>query len=765
MKKIELLAPAGNYEAFLAAVNNGADAIYIGGKNFGARSYANNFSNNEILELIQYAHIRDVKVHVVINTIIFDSQWPELVRFLDFLNQSDVDALIVQDLGVLMYLKENYPWLTVHASTQMNIHTSLQAQAAKDLGVKRIVLAREVSLPLARQIKEDSGLEIEVFGHGALCISYSGNCLMSSLIGKRSGNRGRCAQPCRLPYRINDSDKEQYYLSTKDLFTLDKVGLLIEAGVDSIKLEGRMKRAEYVAQIVRSYRKAIDAYYAHTKISLDKETRNLEEAFNREFTKGFLFGEENEQITNITSPNHLGVKIGQVINNSKGAVGIKLTESLDLNDSIRIVGKNTFGFTVSKMLVSTQETTSAKAGEVVTLYNDNNATKGDLVYRTKSAKQLADLTDSISQNFKKVLIEGFLFLEKNYLVLRVLDGKNIIEVKSNIEVEKATSENLTNARVVEQIKKTQDTPYVFKEINLNLPFVIFLPIKEINDLRRRALDELSQIRSKWHFIREKLNETTDNVKYWPSEEFLLKAKVRTRAQLDKIIEVGYKHIYLSDFDLLKEYERKYPEINFYHYMDRINPIHQYSAQHKVISDIGNITCFKDGTSSVYLNVANSYAVYYLIKKGVKSIGLSPEISKKQILELVNEFKKRYNFTPNLELNCYGYQEVMLLQHDFLKKAQINREDNYLTDRKGYQFKILREDNFLKILNSQRLHLIDYLDEIKELGINSVYLDFTTEDPSEVEMISRMYLKANLNQPDAKTNLNNASFGHFRDGVL
>lgn len=765
MKKIELLAPAGSYEAFLAAANNGADAIYIAGKNFGARSYANNFTDNEILELIKYAHIRDVKVYVVINTIVFDNEWPELVSFLDFLYTSDVDALIVQDLGVLLYIKENYPSFIIHASTQMNIHISLQAQALKDFGVKRIVLAREVDLSSAKQIKEDSDLEIEVFGHGALCVSYSGNCLMSSLIGKRSGNRGRCAQPCRLPYQINDNNEEQYYLSTKDLFTLDKIDMLIKEGVDSIKIEGRMKRPEYVAQVVRTYRKAIDAYYLNESISLANESRALEEVFNREFTKGFLFNEENDNITNITSPNHKGKKIGRVIGNSKETIDIKLDESLSINDSIRIVGKNTFGFTISKMLVDNQDANMAQKGQVVRVYNDNSSSRGDLIYRTKSARQIEDLAESISQNYKKIPLTALLFLKEDYLVLRVSDKKNTINVKSQVKVQKATSINLTNTRLVEQINKTQDTPFIFTEINLDLPYVIFLPIKEINDLRRRALDELSEKRSKWHNVKQQIKQNNTNISTESSIEFLLKAKVRTQAQLDKVIEVGYKHIYLSDFNLLKEYEKKYPDIIFYHYMDRINPVAHYKAEHKVISDIGNINLFKTGTSSIYLNIVNSYAVYYLISKGVKTIGLSPEISKIEIKDLISDFKTRYQFTPNLELNCYGYQEVMLIRHDFLSKAGIAAEDNYLTDRKGFKFRILKEVNYLKILNSQRLHLIDYLDEIKELGINSIYLDFTIEDPAEVEDIARMYLNAYLNKQYTKTSLSNASFGHFREGVL
>ncbi len=763
MKKIELLAPAGTKEAFYAAVNNGADAVYIGGKNFGARAYAQNFTNEEICELITYAHVRGVKVYVTINTIVFDSEWDELTSFLDFLYQTDVDALIVQDLGVMEYISKHYPSFTIHASTQVNVHSVNQAKTLQYFNVKRIVLAREVNLPLAKSIKDQTNLEIEVFAHGALCICYSGNCLMSSFIGKRSGNRGKCAQACRLPYKLGNNPSEKHYLSTKDLITLEYLDKIIESGIDSLKIEGRMKSPEYVAITTNIYRQAIDSFYDGKSFDINQAILELQTAFNRQFTKGYLLDENNYSITNIESPNHQGILIGQVIGSKGEYLKIKLTYPLNIGDSIRIVGKESFGFTITKMKDLSFQDIKNASKECFILSN-HIVNNGALVYLTKSIKQTLHTEETIKSNYKKIACFGKVSLQDNKLKLEITDGKNTVCVLSKGNVEKAERANITNERIFEQINKLGNTPYYFKNLTIDLPFAVFLPIKEINELRRQAIEELSYLRSKWNIRKPKIaSPSIKPINVLPIE-YSLKAKVTTEEQLQAVIEIGFQEIYVSNLELIHKYQKQYPKIKFVYYYDRIA---QESFDESIPYVSSNIGLLNDKTlaSSIYLNVVNSYAVYYLLTKGVKIVGLSLEMSKEEIINLINNFKNRYGFIPNLELNCYGYQEMMIMRHDLLGKNNINGNQSYLIDRKDYTFPVLKIKNVTKILNSKRLHLIDYLDEIKQLGIRSCYLDFTIEDYKETKEIAKMYYEKYYQKIDHSLSLRNSTYGHYRDGVL
>ena len=273
-KRVELLAPCGNYASFLAAVNAGADAVYLGGKQFGARAYAENFSEKEVVAAIKKAHLLGIKVYLTVNTLVKEQEFSMLSAYLRPFYEAGLDGAIVQDMGVFCFLRENFPTLKLHASTQMTITGVFGAAYLQEMGCKRIVPARELSLEEIKEIKRKVPIEIETFIHGAMCYCYSGQCLMSGMIGGRSGNRGRCAQACRLPYKI--AGKEGYYLSLKDMNTIEHIPKLIEAGIDSFKIEGRMKRPEYTAGVVAVYRKYIDKYYAGGKhFVVEKQDKKL----------------------------------------------------------------------------------------------------------------------------------------------------------------------------------------------------------------------------------------------------------------------------------------------------------------------------------------------------------------------------------------------------------------------------------------------------------------------------------------------------------
>jgi len=291
MKKVELLAPAGDFSCLKAAIEAGCDAVYIGGKLFGARAFSSNFTDEEIVKAINYAHLYGVKVYVTTNILVYEKEVDSFLEYISFLHRNNVDAVIIQDLGMLDLVRKTFPNLEVHASTQMHIHNLDGASFMEKLGVKRVVLARETSVSKIKEIKENTNIDIEIFVHGALCVSYSGQCLMSSLIGQRSGNRGTCAGSCRQMYSIVDEKNntllENFYpLSMKDLCSLENLKTLLDVGITSLKIEGRMKSSSYVYTVVKLYRLAIDSYYENNEIKIDyEELYNLKKIFNREFTK------------------------------------------------------------------------------------------------------------------------------------------------------------------------------------------------------------------------------------------------------------------------------------------------------------------------------------------------------------------------------------------------------------------------------------------------------------------------------------------------
>lgn len=382
-EKPELLAPAGTWDSFVAAVENGADAVYLGAKALGARAFAGNFTLEEIGEAVDYAHLRGVKVFVTVNTLVKDMQMKKAADMLCFLSECGADAVIVQDIGLLHLAKDIVPDLPIHASTQMTVHNSEGVLFLEELGVKRVVLAREMSIDEIRQVREKTNIELETFIHGALCISYSGQCLLSSVIGGRSGNRGQCAQPCRKSYELLGYDgavstEGPYLLSPKDLNSTDVLPQLIEAGVSSFKIEGRMKRPEYVAGVVGIYRTLIDRYFDDPEayfVSPD-EALVLEQLFNREFTDAYLKGSRVGMMSR-EQPYSRGLVAGSVIgyNEEDRRIIANLSAKLELGDGIGLEGMEGAGENITQMAIDGEQVTSAQAGDVVEISLEGNFLK------------------------------------------------------------------------------------------------------------------------------------------------------------------------------------------------------------------------------------------------------------------------------------------------------------------------------------------------------------------------------------------------------
>ena len=357
LNKNEILSPCGNIDAFYAAINAGCDAVYLAGKMFGARAFSNNFTNEELIEVIKTAHLYGVKVYVTCNILVFEREVDKFIDYIRFLHKINVDAVIMQDLGMIDLVHKKFPNLEIHGSTQMHIHNLDGAILAEKLGLKRIVLARETPIEVIKEIKEKTSLEIEVFVHGALCVSYSGMCLMSRSIGNRSGNRGTCSGCCRLPYDLLDKNEKvlntnKYPLSMKDLMTINDLDKLIDLKITSFKIEGRMKSKEYVYFTTKLYKEARDNYLKNKKIIVNQDyLEKLNNIFTRGYTKGFIFN--SNDLTNDLSPNHSGVLIGKVIRQNGNNIDIKLNDDVSIHDGLRIKNeKFEYGFILNEFSIN-----------------------------------------------------------------------------------------------------------------------------------------------------------------------------------------------------------------------------------------------------------------------------------------------------------------------------------------------------------------------------------------------------------------------------
>ena len=383
----ELLSPAGSMESLKAGIQNGADAIYLGGSSFGARASATNFDNDELIEAVKYAKLRNVNIFVTVNTSIKETEVEELISYTDFLYKIGVDAIILSDIGVAEVLRKRYPNMELHASTQISAHSLNDVLELKKVGFNRVVLARELSIEEIKEICDNVDIDIEVFIHGAICISYSGQCLMSSMLGDRSGNRGRCAQPCRQSYKLINKTTGKiidvngnYLLSPKDLCSIENIEKILDTGVKSLKIEGRMKRPEYVAVVTSRYRKTIDNYI-NNKITDDKKAlkEDLEAIFNRKFTSGYLMSKNGSDIINLDKPNNVGVKVGEVLsfNSKKNKLKIKLSGKLSKGDGINLGGGS-----IGRIIKNGEIFDFGVAGEIIEIDFVKNIKSNTPVYKT-----------------------------------------------------------------------------------------------------------------------------------------------------------------------------------------------------------------------------------------------------------------------------------------------------------------------------------------------------------------------------------------------
>ncbi len=710
MKKIELLAPAGNMEMLKAAIQAGCDAVYLGGKSFGARAFSQNFTNEELVEAINYAHLYGVKVYVTVNTLIYENEVDSFLKYIEFIHQNNVDAVLIQDLGMFDLVRKTFPNLELHASTQMHIHNLDGVKLMEKLGMKRVVLARETSIDEIKRIKDNTDIEIEVFVHGALCISYSGQCLMSSLIGGRSGNRGACVGSCRLKYDVMTENGEiinndSYPLSTKDLNSLEYIGDLIDAGIISLKIEGRMKSKEYVYKVVSLYRRAIDNYYDEGKIVInEKDMLELKKIFNRDYTKGFLNNAINEEIINGYRPNHMGVEVGKVIGYNNGIVKIKLSDKVTIGSGLRVICKNgDVGISVNNFYIDKQLVKEGNAGDVISIKINDSVSIGDKVVITSDSKLNKEIDNLIDDNLRKVMIKGKFVAKLNDTIKLILnDGVNTIKVSGNV-VNKAINNPTDKETIKEKLNKLGDTVYKFSSLEVNIDDNIFIPLKEINDLRRKGIDLLNEKRIyKYEIKKGKYEIDLPDFK----KEKLLTCLVSDKETFDKL-DRKYDVIYAEeriDGTILKlpRVISDYPDYN--------NEV--------MIGEIGGLNKYKSVDTDFSLNVTNSYTVAFLHSLGAKRITLSYELDDKMIKEIIDNYHKRYGKHPNVEVIIAGYPEVMISKYSL--NRHYNNDKLYLRDRFGNKFKIRTKDDLMYIYHYKKLD--NYNDRDDDIGVNALRIN-------------------------------------------
>lgn len=639
---MELLCPAGNKESLIAAINSGANAVYLSGKKFGARAFAANFSNEELKEAIRIGKVYGVKIYVTMNTLVKENEIEEFLEQVEFLYSNGVDAILMQDFGMICLCLKKYPNLEIHASTQAH-NSSLQGiDFLYKLGVKRVVLPREMSLDEIKLIK--TPIEKEVFIHGALCVSYSGRCLMSQVLGGRSGNRGECAGCCRFKWKLYKSDKllkEGYLLSMKELNLSEDI-LRLTPYVDSLKIEGRMKSPTYVSFITSYYRKILDG----EKIT-DIDRENLQSLFYRGYTKGHLLN--NKDLVNTKSPNHIGLPIGKVIDVTDSKITILLDKELAQEDGIRFLesGKGlivNYLYDMKDRLIS-----KGSPKQKIILDNKVGLTTLDTVSLTTNHKLITKF-DNIT---RKVDIAIKVIAKINEpLEISFIKDNIIVSEKGNI-VERAKSAIVTKERIISQVKRLGNTPFNCHEIDVLLDDDIFIPMGEINVLRRTLTERLI-------------------------------GKLMMNFKEPVIKDINLDYINSNDID-----------INNYKSIDEC----QFDIKDKkgIIHEIIDGR-EKDFIAASSCNITNSYTAYFLSYYGYKGVFLSTELTDYELNYLVSNIKKKTSIKLFVENNINN--KVMTIKGNILNIDKSN--DYYLVDPKNRKFKVIYDGRLTNIYSPYKL---------------------------------------------------------------
>ena len=661
VSRMENLAPAGNWDALRSAVAAGADAVYLGYAAYSARAGAGNFDEQQLRDAVRFAHLHHVRVHVTVNTLIKDGEMAGVVDVLRLLSEIRVDAVLVQDLGVLRMARRCFPDLPIHASTQMAIHNATGVRFCRNQGMTRAVLARECSAAeIALAAKE--GIEIEVFGHGAQCVAVSGECLFSSVVGGRSGNRGRCAQPCRLLYTYRG--KTAAWLSPRDVCMRDDLPELNKAGVASIKLEGRLKRPEYVATIANSYRNAIDAMdNGHFRKADENEMTGLRQIFSRGgFMRGYAMGAEDAGVIDPARVSHGGVKIGRVEFAAGNMARVRLERSLDDGDGLQI--RTAQG---DAELIYAGHDTEAGQIAVVRLRSDIRTKAGDEVYRLTSEKQLqwarSLAIPAIPADMALIAYPG------KPLALTMTDGESSVTVTGDT-VAPAQSRAMSEEDARRSLGKLSDTPFSLRTLTVQTAGA-FVPVSALNQLRREACQQLAEARIAAFTRKAGREEPADDLIYPDTPDAPSMAIVRTREQADAMQGAADLLVwYPEDFrvDALESGLRDMPDGVWLQLptvceektLDELDAFVQRNAGKLggiVLGSVGQLgrTWNVPMGAGSGIPVMNRRAAQFLLEQGCRFVTASSELSGAELRTLMQNH-------PPVVVPAYGREQLMLLHH-------------------------------------------------------------------------------------------------------
>ena len=742
MNKTELLAPAGSFEVGKAALYAGCDAIYLALDTFGARAYAKNFTKDELVEILNIAHALDKKVYVTVNTNIKNSELDAVYKFLDEIYLLGVDAVICADIAVFMYIINNLPNMGCHISTQVGVKDLYDTLFFESIKADRVVLAREDSIEQIKHIKQNTNIELEVFIHGALCVSYSGGCLFSSLLSLRSGNRGRCSQNCRREYILHENgkpiSKPAFYLSMKDLCVGNNVTQLIDSNIDSLKIEGRMKNISYVDVITRYYRSLIDRKEANFD--------EVNQIFHRKFTKGFIFNEDRKNIATITDSSSVGRMVGKVIRNIKDKIVINSNVIIRKNERLRFShNEESTYLTVTNIYVKDKLVDEA-IGQM-TLSIDNTFIKENSTIYKMNDTSLSE----VELDSNKVPLNLFVTAHlDNKLMVTVNFKDEYFTIESNSILTKALKNPLSEETIYKQLNKLTDTPFYIESISYDILGEVFISLSEINEVRRKIVD----------YIYQSLKE--DRIKPNRNQLFLKKrnvnisnsfiAHVKTNEQYEACKKMGIETIFYKNIS--PYVNSKYTEIK---------------DAEVLVSNYGGLYHYTNKiiTTDYSFNVMNKDSILHLLNLGASNVTLSYEVAFNELKELSNDFYNTYGMKAPIDYIIYGKQKLMTMKYCPLKAfglcGKCRNNKYHLVDKLGSFLVLTKEDCYVEIYNELPLNLIE---EIKKVApyVNRFRFEFTTETYEEVVNIIENATKSLIDDSN-KFSLKKQTKGYFKRSIL
>lgn len=700
---MELLAPAGNFECLTAAVQNGADAVYFSGKTFGARSYANNFDCMELEKALDYCHLRNCKAYITVNTLVFDKEFEELSNYLLFLSKAGADAVIVQDLGVVALILEKYPELPIHASTQMSVHNSAGVKALEEHNIKRVVLARELSKNDIAEIADTTNTELEIFAHGAMCMSYSGQCLMSSMLGGRSGNRGKCAQPCRLPYRITGSREEKFYLSLKDMSLLNHLAELQNIGITSLKLEGRMKGAAYVAAVVQTYRRCLDSGTPPS----DDDLRLLNSVFFRGgYSDGYLTAQTGRKMFAFDKPdnpyqredNENTKKLLKTFVNTENVFRKLEGRLVVTSGQFPIIHWKCDNFTISHIGSEVVQMAQQRPLTPETVQMQMRKTGGTIFEIEKlivelspdcflSTKALNELRRNSLQQLQKQIIASY---KRDKHKENLCSDITFSKTQENFVKEQA--EYHCSVLTLEQYHAVKQ--FAFTHIGVPISLAMQHHTELIQEKERIILIPPAILReSEWK---------------------------KCQNELDTLWKRGFRSIYVHNISML----------------NTKLPYQKYG--------------------SFRLNVTNYRSAEFFLQNGCTNVTLSPELTLSQTRDIALAYPT--------ESIIYGHLPLMITENCIIrniKNCVCENDRNYLIDRLGISFPIVKDNDICRsvVLNAKPIYMADKQIDLQRNNILKRHLMFTIENISECMLICSDY----FNEKN-ETSIIDYTRAHFYKGV-